>query len=109
MFGIALLAALVLGGGYIVVTEVNKATWQKLQLGDIAMVPFERLSVGNPTDDAALKTFLAGFVTQVVKVQNVVVDAAKGLGHGTVLGFPATVSFPLETIASIDRNGMRIV
>lgn len=109
MFGIILIIAVVAGGGYIAITEVNKATWQKFQTGDICNVPCTSLSAGNVTDDAALKTFLAGFTTVTVRVSNVVLDATAGLGHGIVPGFPLTLNFPLTSIASLDRGGSRIV
>lgn len=109
MFGIILLAVVVVGGGYIAVTEINKTTADKLQPGDAAMVPVDQLSVGEAAGDAALKAFLAGFVQVVARVTNVVSDKPKSLGHGTIQGFPLTVSFPLGAIASIDRNGTRVV
>jgi hypothetical protein len=109
MFGLVVLAAVVLGGGYIAFTEINKTTGQKVKDGDGVFVPVEKLSTGVAADDLALKAFLGGLVSVVAKVTNVTVDAVKGLGHGNLIGFPATVSFPLESVASIDRNGTRIV
>lgn len=109
MFGIVLLAAVILGGGYIAITEINKPTGQKLQPGDNAFVPLDQLSCDLPTDALALKTFLAGFVSVVAKVTNVVKDTAIDTAHGDLVGFPAKVSFPLNAVASIDRNGTKIV
>lgn len=109
MFGIILLAAVVIGGGYIVVTESNKTTADKLKPGDAAFVNASSIAVGSSADDAQLKAFLAGFMAVTVRVSNVVADTTKKLGHGTIIGFGPTVSFPLDAIASIDRNGTRIV
>jgi hypothetical protein len=109
MFGILLVGATLLAGGIITVMELSKQTWQKLKSGDLAIVPIPSITVDNTVDSSALQAFLATIVTQTSKIGNVVIDSAKGLGHGTIQGFTPTVTFPLTSVQAIDRNGTRIV
>ncbi len=109
MFGIIVIVAVVAVGGYIGISEMNKTTGEKVKAGDSVFVPLDQISALNPVDGAPLGAFLKGFTSMVAKVTNVIPGATHELMTGNIIGFPGGVSFPRQSVASIDRNGTRIV
>ncbi len=111
MFGyiVAGITAAVFGG--IAVREVTKPTADKVKDGDTVFVRADALRLADttaPTDVAGLQAFLAGFINTNVKVTTVR-RTPTGSFTGTILGFPRVVAFDKPAVASIERNGARIV
>jgi hypothetical protein len=107
-YAIASVAALLFGG--IAYKEASKTTAEKARNGDNVFVRADALRVqGTPGDlsDGGLASFLKGFLQSNVKITNL--EIAAGGGRGTILGFSKVVVFPLSAIASIERDGKRIV
>lgn len=109
MFGIIVIAAVVIGGGIIAAIEVNKTTGEKVKTGDSVFVPLEQLTTVNPVAQIPLRAFLTGFTSLVAKVSGVIPGATPSMLTGNIVGFPDSVTFPRNAVASIDRNGSRIV
>ncbi len=109
MIPVIIAGAAILSFGAIALYGSLKSTASKVEDGDSVFVKADQISLEgppSPASSAALTSFLAGFVTTLIKVSRVTRSGTQG--KGTIEGFPQAVVFPLEAVAMIDRNGTRI-